>query len=78
MWDGLDTHLASAVLAPDICAASQREHMPLSHVLVPLDGSPLADEALTYAMDTFDCRITVLNVVAPLDTGMSERGVLEP
>ncbi|AEM58640.1 universal stress protein [Haloarcula hispanica N601] len=52
--------------------------MAPTHVLVPLDGSPLADEALTYALETFDCRITVLNVVAPLDTGMSEGGMLEP
>ncbi|MDS0220208.1 universal stress protein [Haloarcula sp. S1AR25-5A] len=51
--------------------------MVSGHVLVPLDGSPLADEALTYALETFDCRITVLNVVAPLDTGMSEGGLLE-
>lgn len=49
-----------------------------THVLVPLDGSPLADEALTQALAIFDCRITVLNVVTPLDTRMSEGGVLEP
>ena len=48
------------------------------HVLVPLDGSPLADDALAHALETFDCRVTVLNVVAPVDTAMSEGGVLEP
>jgi nucleotide-binding universal stress UspA family protein len=48
-----------------------------THVLVPLDGSPLADDALEYALDVFDCRITVLNVVTPLEAGMSESGVLE-
>ena len=48
-----------------------------SHVLVPLDGSPLADEALAHALAVFDCRLTVLNVVTPLDTGMSEGGILE-
>ena len=42
--------------------------MAPTHLLVPLDGSPLADEALTYALETFDCQITVPNVVAPLDT----------
>lgn len=47
------------------------------HVLVPLDGSPLADEALSHALETFDCRVTVLNVVTPLDASMSEGGVLE-
>lgn len=51
--------------------------MAPSHVLVPLDGSPLADEALVHALETFDCRITVLNVVTPVDSRMSEGGVLE-
>jgi nucleotide-binding universal stress UspA family protein len=51
--------------------------MAPSHVLVPLDGSPLADEALAHALETFDCRTTVLNVVKPLDAGMSEGGVLD-
>ncbi|MEF8780062.1 MAG: universal stress protein [Haloferacaceae archaeon] len=51
--------------------------MTPSHVLVPLDGSPLADDALVYALELFDCRITVLNVVTPIDAGMSEGGVLE-
>lgn len=49
-----------------------------SHVLVPLDGSPLADEALTHALAIFDCRVTVLNVITPLDATMSEGGILEP
>src|SRR6056297_2389103 len=52
--------------------------MPPAHVLVPLDGSPLADDALEHALETFDCRVTVLNVVAPVDSAMSEGGVLEP
>lgn len=52
--------------------------MKPSHVLVPLDGSPLSDDALTYALEVFDCRVTVLNVLAPLDAGMSEGGILEP
>ena len=52
--------------------------MAPSHVLVPLDGSPLADDALVHALDTFDCQVTVLNVVTPLDSPMSEGGVLEP
>jgi nucleotide-binding universal stress UspA family protein len=51
--------------------------MAPSHVLVPLDGSPLADEALTQALELFDCRVTVLNVVTPIDAAMSEGGVLE-
>jgi len=48
-----------------------------SHVLVPLDGSPLSDAALTYALRTFDCPVTVLNVVTPLDSNMSEGGILD-
>ncbi|WP_436902146.1 universal stress protein [Halovenus halobia] len=52
--------------------------MAPSHVLVPLDGSPLADAALDEALELFDCRVTVLNVVTQLDTAMSEGGVLEP
>ncbi len=51
--------------------------MAPSHVLVPLDGSPLADEALGHALEIFDCRITVLNVVTPLGETMSEGGVRE-
>lgn len=46
--------------------------MSPSHVLVPLDGSLLAEKALAYALTMFDCRITVLNVVTPLDAQMSE------
>jgi nucleotide-binding universal stress UspA family protein len=48
-----------------------------SHVLVPLDGSPLADDALVQALDLFECRVTVLNVVTPIDATMSEGGILE-
>ncbi|WP_226043189.1 universal stress protein [Natrinema sp. DC36] len=51
--------------------------MAPSHVLVPLDGSPLAEDALEHTLEVFDCKITVLNVVTPLDTHMSEGGVLE-
>ena len=50
--------------------------MAPSHVLVPLDGSPLAEAALTHALETFDCRVTVLNVVTPVDQSMSEGGVI--
>ena len=50
--------------------------MAPSHVLVPLDGSPLADAALEEAMETYDCRITVLNVVTPIDE--QGNGVRQP
>ena len=52
--------------------------MTPDHVLVPLDGSPLAEDALAHALAVFDCRTTVLNVVTPLDAGMTEGGILEP
>jgi nucleotide-binding universal stress UspA family protein len=51
--------------------------MAPSHVLVPLDGSPLSGDALEHALETFDCRLTVLNVVTPLDRRMSEGGLIE-
>lgn len=51
--------------------------MKPSHVLVPLDGSPLADDALEYALTVHGCDLTVLNVVTPIDAGMSEGSVLE-
>lgn len=51
--------------------------MTPSHVLVPLDGSPLADDALAHTLDTFDCRVTVLNVVTPIDASMAEGGILD-
>ena len=51
--------------------------MAPSHVLVALDGSPLAEAALAEALDLFDCRVTVLNVVTPVDASMSESGILD-
>ncbi|MDX1748219.1 MAG: universal stress protein [Halobacteriales archaeon] len=49
--------------------------MAPTHVLVPLDGSPLADEALRHALEIYDCEVTVLNVITPIGSGMSEGGV---
>ncbi len=51
--------------------------MAPSHVLVPLDGSPLADEAFERALELFECQTTVLNVVTPIDASMSEGGVFD-
>jgi len=46
-------------------------------VLVALDGSPLATDALEYALAIFpESGITALNVAVPLDSPMSEGGVL--
>lgn len=49
--------------------------MAPTHILVPLDGSPLADQALRHALETYDCEVTVLNVIKPIGSGMSEGGV---
>ena len=57
---------------------AEPDRMAPSNVLVPLDGSPLSDDALAHALETFDCPVTVLNVVTPLDASMSEGGILEP
>lgn len=51
--------------------------MTPSHVLVPLDGSPLAAEAFGQALELFDCRVTVLNVVTPIGEATSEGGILD-
>lgn len=51
--------------------------MSTSHVLVPLDGSPLAQEALEHALETYDGKLTVLNVVTPVATATSEGPVHE-
>lgn len=49
--------------------------MAPTHVLVPLDGSPLAGQALRHALETYDCKITVLNVLTPIGSTMSEGGI---
>lgn len=51
--------------------------MAPSNVLVALDGSPLAEDALAHALETFECRVAVLNVVTPIDESMSEGGIIE-
>ena len=51
--------------------------MAPTHVLVPLDGSPLASRALRHALETYDCEVTVLNVLTPIGSGMSEGGIRE-
>ena len=49
-----------------------------TRILVPFDGSPLATNALDYALMVFpEAEITVLNVVVPLDAHMSEGGILD-
>jgi len=52
--------------------------VPPSHVLVVLDGSPQAEAALEHALAEYDCKVTVLNVITPVDAGMSEGSILDP
>ncbi len=43
------------------------------HILVPLDGSQLAEEALSYAAllgRSYECRVTLLQVIEPVDTDL--------
>jgi nucleotide-binding universal stress UspA family protein len=47
------------------------------HVLVPLDGSPQAWEALEHAMEEYpDADITLLSVINPMDAGYSAETAL--
>lgn len=49
-----------------------------SDVVVPLDGSSLANEAFPQALETFDTRIAFLSVVTPMAIEMSEGGCRNP
>jgi len=51
--------------------------MEPTHVLVALDGSPLAKKALKHALAVFDCQITVLSISSSFEAAMSEGTVLE-
>jgi nucleotide-binding universal stress UspA family protein len=49
----------------------------MARVLVPIDGSPQATEALDHAVSEFpDAGIVLLNVIDPVDAGYSAEGVL--
>ena len=40
-----------------------------SRILVPVDGSPLSESALTYAIETFpDASVTTIYVINPIDS----------
>lgn len=57
--------------------ATEGEGMP-DHVLVPSLGRPQEDEALAYALETFPhAEVTLLAVVTPIDTRLSEGNLLE-
>jgi len=46
-------------------------------ILVPLDGSPQAGEALRYALDTFpEATIVLVHVLTPIDGGIGADGLL--
>lgn len=46
----------------------------MTHVLVPIDGSPQAQSALEYALEEFEmAEITVLNVIDPIEAGYTSQ-----
>ncbi len=46
-------------------------------LLVPIDGSPQAQNALTYALETFpDAHIVVAHVLTPADSGVNPDGLV--
>ncbi len=48
-----------------------------NHVLVPLDASPQAMDAVTHAIETFpDARLTLLTVIDPIEAGYRAEAVL--
>ncbi len=48
------------------------------HVLVPMDGSPLSERALDYALKQPDARVTVLTVIDPFDVDPLSPGLQSP
>ncbi len=46
-------------------------------ILVPLDGSPQAQNALSYACETFrDAELVLVHVLTPADSGVAPEGLL--
>lgn len=61
-----------------IIPAVRDERLVTAHVLVPVDGSPLARDALRYALKTFpDAKITVLHVVDLFEPGYGAHADIE-
>jgi nucleotide-binding universal stress UspA family protein len=49
----------------------------MTHVLIPIDGSPQAQNALEYALEEFDmAEITVLNVIDPIEAGYTSQATV--
>ena len=49
----------------------------MTHVLVPIDGSPQSDAALEHALEEVETsRITVLNVIDPIEAGYTAQGTV--
>ncbi len=48
-----------------------------NRILVPLDGSPQAEKALSYARETFpEAALVLVHVLTPADTGIGAEGLL--
>ncbi|MDH5019325.1 universal stress protein [Halobacterium rubrum] len=49
----------------------------MTHVLIPIDGSPQAQNALEYALEEFEAaEITVLNVIDPIEAGYTSQATV--
>jgi len=49
----------------------------MSKILVPIDGSKQADDALEYALEEFvDADITVINVIDPIEAGYTAQATV--
>lgn len=49
----------------------------MTHVLLPIDGSPQAQSALEYALEEFEMgEITALNVIDPIEAGYTSQATV--
>ncbi|SEW27236.1 universal stress protein [Halobacterium jilantaiense] len=49
----------------------------MTHVLLPIDGSPQSDAALEYALEEFEtAEITALNVIDPIEAGYTSQATV--
>jgi nucleotide-binding universal stress UspA family protein len=57
------------------CTAGER--LPMSRILVPIDGSQQASDALEYVLGEFqDADVTVINVIDPIEAGYTAQATV--
>ena len=49
-----------------------------THILVPMDGSPLSKRALEFALSEPDAKVTALHVIDPFEPGYSVPADVDP